>query len=105
MFTITEATVTTSAGEITYWLHRPDHAQASNALLLTFSSTRQSAFMKSRKRFRPVSLPLLVMPSSVLICPSTANKSTLLGRALRGFVPRFALGQIPLSSLSNRAGP
>lgn len=44
LFSITEATVATVQGALTYWLHRPAAPQGSAILLLTFASTRQAAF-------------------------------------------------------------
>jgi len=45
LFTITELTVPTPQGELTYWLHQPNGDMGeSSILLLTFSSTRQASF-------------------------------------------------------------
>ena len=45
LFHLTEATVPTAQGELTYWLHQPeDRVAGKSILLLTFSSTRQASF-------------------------------------------------------------
>ena len=95
MFTITEATVTTAAGEITYWLHRPDHAQASNALLLTFSSTRQSAFYEE-----PQELParLFAAAGHAVVSfdlPQHGEQVNAFGQGIEGFCAAVCAGVDP----------
>ena len=97
MFTIRESTITTAAGELTYWLHRPDHAQASNALLLTFSSTRQSAFYEE-----PQEIParLFAAAGHAVVSfdlPQHGEQVNTFGQGIEGFCAAVCAGADPFA--------
>lgn len=97
MFTITELTVATAAGKLTYWLHRPDQAQASNALLLTFSSTRQSAFYEE-----PQEIParLFAAAGHAVVSfdlPHHGEQVNRFGQGIEGFCAAFGAGEDPFA--------
>lgn len=96
MFTITESTVITAAGELTYWLHRPDQAQAAhNALLLTFSSTHQSAFYEE-----PQEIPARLFAAAghavaSFDLPHHGEQVNRFGQGIDGFCAAFCAGADP----------
>lgn len=97
MFTITELTVVTAVGKLTYWLHRPDQAQASNALLLTFSSTRQSAFYEE-----PQEIPARLFADAghavvSFDLPHHGEQVNAFGQGIDGFCAAFCAGVDPFA--------
>ncbi|MFZ4664750.1 MAG: alpha/beta hydrolase family protein [Caldilineaceae bacterium] len=98
MFTITESTVVTAAGKLTYWLHRPDQTQtAQNALLLTFSSTRQSAFAEA-----PQDLPARLFAGAghavaSFDLPQHGEQVNAFGQGIDGFCAAFCAGADPFA--------
>lgn len=96
MFTITEATITTSAGPLTYWLHRPvDTPVAAQALLLTFSSTRQAAFYET-----PYDIPARVFAAAghavaSFDLPNHGEQVNAFGQGIDGFCAAFGAGTDP----------
>ncbi|MCC7017816.1 MAG: hypothetical protein IT564_11505 [Rhodospirillales bacterium] len=96
MFTITASTVTTSTGRLTYWLHQPEHTlAASQALLLTFASTRQSAFYEA-----PQDIParLFAAAGHAVVSfdlPHHGEQIKAFGQGIDGFCAAFCAGADP----------
>ncbi|MCE7988010.1 MAG: hypothetical protein DYG89_43145 [Caldilinea sp. CFX5] len=99
MFTITESTVVTATGKLTYWLHRPAQAQATsqNGLLLTFSSTRQSAFYEA-----PQEIPARLFAAAGYAVvsfdlPHHGEQVNRFGQGIDGFCAAFCAGDDPFA--------
>lgn len=96
MFTITEATITTNAGPLTYWLHRPvDTPGTDQALLLTFSSTRQASFEEA-----PYDIParLFAAAGHAVVSfdlPNHGEQVNAFGQGIDGFCAAFCAGVDP----------
>lgn len=101
MFTITESTVTTSTGQLTYWLHQPDPTSAATpqALLLTFSSTRQASFYEA-----PYDIParLFAAAGHAVVSfdlPNHGEQVNAFGQGIDGFCAAFCAGADPFVQL------
>lgn len=96
MFTMTEATITTSTGPLTYWLHRPVHTPvAGQALLLTFSSTRRASFDEA-----PYEIParLFAAAGHAVVSfdlPNHGEQVNGFGQGIDGFCAAFCAGADP----------
>jgi dienelactone hydrolase len=98
MFTITESTITTAVGNLTYWLHQPDQTQTTpSALLLTFSSTRQSAFDEEPQHI-PARLFAAAGHAVVSIdLPNHGEQVNGFGQGIEGFCAAFCAGADPFA--------
>lgn len=98
MFTITASTITTAAGPLTYWLHQPDPSQAApNALLLTFSSTRQSAFYEQSQE---IPARLFAAAGHAVVSfdlPHHGEQVNCFGQGIDGFCAAFGAGADPFA--------
>ena len=97
MFTITASTITTNAGQLTYWLHQPDPRPAATpqALLLTFSSTRQASFNEA-----PYDIParLFAAAGHAVVSfdlPNHGDQVNGFGQGIDGFCAAFCAGADP----------
>ncbi|MEZ4865062.1 MAG: hypothetical protein R3C14_27350 [Caldilineaceae bacterium] len=114
MFTITEATVTSSmiatgmsapgARQLTYWLHPPARSQATaTALLLTFCSTRQAAFYEE-----PQAIPahLFAAAGHAVVSfdlPNHGAQINHFGQGIAGFCAAFCAGTDPFAQFIEQA--
>ncbi len=97
MFTITEKTITTPTGALTYMLHTPSAPQraANPALLLTFSSTRQASFGEP-----PYDIPARIFAEAGhyvvnFDLPNHGEQINAFGQGIVGMAAAFNAGQDP----------
>ncbi|MEZ4734395.1 MAG: hypothetical protein R3E79_45470 [Caldilineaceae bacterium] len=96
-FAITEATVTTDNGTVSYWLHQPpvDQRAATPALLLTVSSTRQASFDED-----PYAIPARRFAAAghavvSFDLPNHGAQVNTFGEGIRGMCAAFCAGADP----------
>src|SRR5436305_1507735 len=99
MFKITEMTIATAVGNVTYRLHTPDAAQRAPqpALLLTFSSTRQTSFHES-----PYDIPARLFAEAghyvvSFDLPNHGEQANAFGQGIAGMCAAFCAGEDPFA--------
>ncbi|MCX6049425.1 MAG: hypothetical protein NT075_30360 [Chloroflexi bacterium] len=99
MFNITEATLTTTSGPLTYRLHIPSAPQraANPALLLTFSSTRTASFEET-----PYDIPAKLFAEAghyvvSFDLPNHGEQINTFGTGIVGMCAAFNAGQDPFA--------